>query len=142
MNLILSAISFFVFAFNVLASFKIYLIVKRKGVKMKTNDKAILLMLLSLVICYFFHTINYMIKTYGYLSMENYHMYVSSIKQFNYVFSGLAYLFFYISIIINLRNWIFFYIKIGSLAENPYAREDVDNCVNDKYFSQQKIDTT
>ena len=134
MNLVLSMISFFVFAFNLGASFKIYQIVKRKGVKMKTNDKAILLMLLSLVFCYFFHTINYLIKMYSYMSIDKLFWYVKEVKQFNYVFSGMAYLFFYISIIINLRNWIFFYIKIGSLAENPYAREDIDNCVNDKYF--------
>ena len=136
MNLVLSMISFFVFAFNLVASFKIYQIVKRKGVKMKTNDKAILLMLLSLVFCYFFHTINYLIKMYSYMSIDKLFWYVKEVKQFNYVFSGMAYLFFYISIIINLRNWIFFYIKIGSLAENPYAREDIDNCVNDKYFSK------
>ena len=136
MNLVLSMISFFVFVFNLVASFKIYQIVKRKGVKMKTNDKAILLMLLSLVFCYFFHTINYLIKMYSYMSIDKLFWYVKEVKQFNYVFSGMAYLFFYISIIINLRNWIFFYIKIGSLAENPYAREDIDNCVNDKYFSK------
>ena len=136
MNLVLSMISFFVFVFNLAASFKIYQIVKRKGVKMKTNDKAILLMLLSLVFCYFFHTINYLIKMYSYMSIDKLFWYVKEVKQFNYVFSGMAYLFFYISIIINLRNWIFFYIKIGSLAENPYAREDIDNCINDKYFSK------
>ena len=77
---------------------------------------------------------------FGYYNLEFYNYYFKYVKKFNYIGESVALQSLYIAIAINLRNWIFFFIKIGSLAPNPYARDDIDNCVNDKYFPELRIE--
>jgi hypothetical protein len=50
---------------------------------------------------------------------------------------GISVTFLQIGIVINIRNWVYYYIRIGEKSTNPYTTGEIDQRFIDKYFKEE-----